>query len=76
MRPLAGRKEVRIAMTSALAVEVKAAKDRNGTVRNAEGIDAKFHRLLETDRNSAEFADLWYEVDTYISTELEKQRAG
>ena len=40
-----------------------------------KNMEVVFHRLLKADRNSAEFADLWSQLDTYLTAEITKQRS-
>lgn len=35
-----------------------------------------FHRLLETDRQTPEFAELWARFDAYVSARVEQEREG
>jgi hypothetical protein len=37
-------------------------------------IEAAFHRLLEADRDSREFASLWAAVDSYLEKELARAK--
>jgi len=50
--------------------DVLKAKVQAEPVSPPADIEAAFHRLLETDRQSREFALLWAEIDSYLEKEL------
>jgi len=54
-------------MTLQATIEVPSAAVTGTATHMLSDIDAKFMHLLEADRNSSEFADLWAEVDEYIA---------
>ncbi len=59
-------------MAQLMTVEAQPETAPSIRIRMAD-IESKFHRMLEVDRNSAEFAELWAAVDEYLTIALAKR---
>lgn len=60
-------------ISAALGAAQLSCSSRQRTEAHA-GIAEDFARLLQTDRQSPEFAELWEIVDTYLTAALETER--